>query len=65
MACHCVVSLLPDVRFVTLQVYGDGFCFNSETHNKEPSSGVCDNKPVSTSNVMGYQFATLDALLGM
>lgn len=43
------------------QAHGSGFCPNSETHNKEPSPGVCGQAPSPTPFVLDYTMGSLAA----
>lgn len=43
------------------QAHTDGYCPNSETHNKATTPGVCDQVPVSTQYVLNYLIGPLSA----
>lgn len=42
---------------------GDGFCFNSETHNKQARVAVCDQALVSSPGVVNYVAGTMSQLV--
>lgn len=41
------------------EVHSDGFCFNTETRNKQASPPVCEQVATSTPNVLNYNYAPL------
>ena len=41
------------------EVHGDGFCFNTETRNKQPSPTLCELRPQATPGVLNYNYAPL------
>jgi hypothetical protein len=40
-----------------LLTWTDGFCWNTETRNKQPEPAVCDQQPVATPSVINYAVA--------
>ena len=44
-----------------VEAHANGFCPNSETHNKQPTPGVCRQTPVTTPHILNYVIAPLDA----
>ena len=44
-----------------VEAHANGFCPNSETHNKQPTPGVCHQTPVTTPHILNYVIAPLDA----
>uniref|UniRef100_A0A0G4FKB0 Uncharacterized protein n=1 Tax=Chromera velia CCMP2878 TaxID=1169474 RepID=A0A0G4FKB0_9ALVE len=42
---------------VSLLVWSDGFCPNSEPRNKQAKPGVCEQEPVSSPEVLNYAYA--------
>jgi hypothetical protein len=49
-----------DVGPLVLEVHGDGFCWNTEERNKQPTPLVCDQVPTSTPGVLNYNYAPLE-----
>ena len=45
-----------------LVLHGNGFCFNSETHNKQPAPALCDITQTNTPYVLVYSFGPLGLL---
>jgi hypothetical protein len=45
-----------------LVLQGAGFCFNTNTNNKEATPALCDVQPKSISNVLAYSFGALGLL---
>lgn len=43
------------------EVHGDGYCWNSETNNKQPTPATCDNEARSTPHIMNYNIGALGA----
>lgn len=41
-------------------VHGEGYCPNSETHNKQATPGACDQAPTSTPHVLNYNIGKLE-----
>jgi hypothetical protein len=39
-----------------LLLMGDSFCYNSETHNKQPSPALCDLEQTNTPYVLTYSY---------
>jgi hypothetical protein len=44
---------------VVFEVHGEGYCWNSESHNKQPYPATCDCAPVSTPWTLNYNLGTL------
>lgn len=45
------------------EVHGEGYCWNSETHNKQPYPATCDCTPVSTPWTLNYNIGSLQAFI--
>ncbi len=43
-----------------LETHTNGFCWNSETHNKQPTPALCDLQPIVVDQLMVYNFARFE-----
>jgi len=47
-------------QLMVLEVHSDGFCWNSEPNNKQPTPATCSNTPTSVQYVLNYNFGSFD-----
>ncbi|EGC37865.1 hypothetical protein DICPUDRAFT_53679 [Dictyostelium purpureum] len=45
---------------LVIQVHSDGYCFNSELHNKRAGPRVCESSATSTPRILNYNFGYFD-----
>jgi len=49
--------------FAILELHGDGYCYNSHTHNTRASPRICSQSPQSTKNVLVYNYGLYSSWL--
>eukprot|EP00026_Physarum_polycephalum_P004407 Phypoly_transcript_04426.p1 GENE.Phypoly_transcript_04426~~Phypoly_transcript_04426.p1 ORF type:complete len:695 (+),score=81.70 Phypoly_transcript_04426:80-2164(+) len=47
-------------QLMVLEVHADGFCWNSEPNNKQPTPATCSNTPTSIQYILNYNFGSFD-----
>jgi len=47
-------------QLMVLETHSNGFCWNSEPNNKQPTPATCSNTPFSIDYILNYNFGSFD-----